>query len=154
MPRSCKDNEQPPQLLEGICVGVSDGDSLHLELPDGERVRVRLYGIDAPEKDQECALAARKKLGKLIYDKEIRVEVLDVDKYGRYVGKVYAGARYVNRYMLKEGLAWHYKHYAADDELLAEAEARAKAAGRGIWSTESPCRPRIFRSEQRKEGES
>ena len=154
MPRSCKDNEQPPQLLEGICVGVSDGDSLHLELPDGERVRVRLYGIDAPEKDQECALAARKKLGKLIYDKEIRVEVLDVDKYGRYVGKVYAGARYVNRYMLKEGLAWHYKHYAADDELLAEAEARAKAAGRGIWSTESPCRPRVFRSEQRKEGES
>lgn len=154
MPLSCKDNEQPPQLLEGICVGVSDGDSLHLELPDGERVRVRLYGIDAPEKDQECALAARKKLGKLIYDKEIRVEVLDVDKYGRYVGKVYAGARYVNRYMLKEGLAWHYKHYAADDELLAEAEARAKAAGRGIWSTESPCRPRIFRSEQRKEGES
>lgn len=154
MPLSCKDNEQPPQLLKGICVGVSDGDSLHLELPDGERVRVRLYGIDAPEKDQECALAARKKLGKLIYDKEIRVEVLDVDKYGRYVGKVYAGARYVNRYMLKEGLAWHYKHYAADDELLAEAEARAKAAGRGIWSTESPCRPRIFRSEQRKEGES
>ena len=154
MPRSCTDNEQPPQLLEGICVGVSDGDSLHLELPDGERVRVRLYGIDAPEKDQECALAARKKLGKLIYDKEIRVEVLDVDKYGRYVGKVYAGARYVNRFMLKEGLAWHYKHYAADDELLAEAEARAKAAGRGIWSTESPCRPRIFRSEQRKEGES
>ena len=154
MPRSCTDNEQPPQLLEGICVGVSDGDSLHLELPDGERVHVRLYGIDAPEKDQECALAARKKLGKLIYDKEIRVEVLDVDKYGRYVGKVYAGARYVNRYMLKEGLAWHYKHYAADDELLAEAEARAKAAGRGIWSTESPCRPRVFRSEQRKEGES
>ena len=154
MPIPCKDNEQPPQLLEGICVGVSDGDSLHLELPDGERVRVRLYGIDAPEKDQECALAARKKLGKLIYDKKIRVEVLDVDKYGRYVGKVYAGARYVNRYMLKEGLAWHYKHYAADDELLAEAEARAKAAGRGIWSTESPCRPRIFRSEQRKEGES
>lgn len=154
MPIPCKDNEQPPQLLEGICVGVSDGDSLHLELPDGERIRVRLYGIDAPEKDQECALAARKKLGKLIYDKEIRVEVLDVDKYGRYVGKVYAGARYVNRYMLKEGLAWHYKHYAADDELLAEAEARAKAAGRGIWSTESPCRPRIFRSAQRKEGES
>lgn len=150
MPIPCKDNEQPPQLLEGICVGVSDGDSLHLELPDGERVRVRLYGIDAPEKDQECALAARKKLGKLIYDKEIRVEVLDVDKYGRYVGKVYAGARYVNRYMLKEGLAWHYKHYAADDELLAEAEARARAAGRGIWASESPCRPRNFRSGNRK----
>ncbi len=141
------------QVLEGICVGVSDGDSIHLELPDGERVRVRLYGIDAPEKDQDFALAARKKLGKLIYDKQIRVEVAEIDKYGRYVGRVYAGARYVNRFMLKEGLAWHYKHYAADDELLAEAEARAKAAGRGIWAAESPLRPRYFRSEKRKENE-
>ncbi len=142
------------QVLEGICVGVADGDSLLLELPSGERVRVRLFGIDAPEKDQEYALAARKKLTGLVYDKPIRVEVLDIDQYGRYVGKVHAGARYVNRFMLKEGLAWHYRHYAADDEVLAEAESRARAAGRGIWSTESPCRPRIFRSEQRKEGES
>lgn len=149
MPLSCKGNEQPLQVLEGICVGVSDGDSMHLELPDGERVRVRLYGIDAPEKDQDFALAARKKLGKLIYDKQIRIEVVEVDKYGRYVGKVYAGARYVNRFMLKEGLAWHYKHYAAEDELLAEAEARAKAAGRGIWASTSPCCPRYFRTEKR-----
>ena len=147
------DNVQLQQVLEGICVGVSDGDSMHMELPDGERVRVRLYGIDAPEKDQEFALLARKKLGRLIYNKQIRVEVVDIDKYGRYVGKVYAGARYVNRFMLKEGLAWHYEHYAADDELLAEAEARAKAAGRGIWASDAPCRPRYFRSEKRKENE-
>ena len=137
------DSEHEFQVLEGICVGVSDGDSLHLELQSGERVRVRLYGIDA-----------RKKLGKLIYNKQIRVDVLDIDKYGRYVGRVYAGSRYVNRFMLKEGLAWHYRHYAADDELLAEAEARARAAGRGIWASEAPCRPRNFRSEKRKEGES
>ena len=141
------------QLLEGICVGVSDGDSMHMELPDGERVRVRLYGIDAPEKDQEFALLARRKLGRLIYNRQIRVEVVDIDQYGRYVGRVYAGARYVNRFMLKEGLAWHDKHYAADDELLAEAEARAKAAGRGIWASAAPRRPRHFRSEKRKENE-
>lgn len=144
--------DKPPiQVLEGICVGVSDGDSFHLELPDGERVRVRLYGIDAPEKDQEHALPARRKLGRLIYNKQIRAEVVEVDKYGRYVGRVYAGARYVNRFMLREGLAWHYKHYAADDELLAEAEARARAAGRGIWASATPCRPRNFRIETRKE---
>ena len=146
------DSQHESQMLEGICVGVSDGDSMHMELPDGERVRVRLYGIDAPEKDQEFALPARKKLGRLIYNKQIRVEVVDIDKYGRYVGRVYAGARYVNRFMLKEGLAWHYKHYAADDELLAEAEARAKAAGRGIWATETPREPRKFRCDNRKGG--
>ena len=140
-----------PQVLEGICVGVADGDSLLLELPSGERVRVRLFGIDAPEKDQEFALPARKKLTGLVYDKSIRVEVRDVDQYGRYVGKVFAGARYVNRFMLKEGLAWHYRHYAADDDVLSEAEARAKAAGKGIWAAESPCRPRNFRSGKRKE---
>ena len=147
------DRQHESQVLEGICVGVSDGDSMHMELPDGERVRVRLYGIDAPEKDQEFALTARRKLGRLIYNKQIRVEVVDIDKYGRYVGRVYAGTRYVNRFMLKEGLAWHYKHYAADDELLAEAEARAKAAGRGIWASDAPCRPRYFRSEKRKEND-
>ena len=139
------------KIMEGICVGVSDGDSLLLELPGGERVRVRLFGIDAPEKDQEFALTARKKLTRLVYDNTIRVEVQDIDKYGRYVCKVYAGARYVNRYMLKEGLAWHYLHYAAGDALLAETEARARAAGRGIWASDSPCRPRNFRSEHRKE---
>lgn len=137
-------------ILEGTCVGVSDGDSLILELTSGERVRVRLYGIDAPEKDQHFALEARKKLGYLVYDKQIRVEVLDIDQYGRYVAKVYAGVRYVNRFMLKEGMAWLYRHYAAHDELLAAAEARARAAKRGIWATDSPLRPRNFRSERRK----
>ena len=140
-----------PFEMTGICVGVSDGDSLLLELPGGERVRVRLFGIDAPEKDQDFALPARKKLTRLVYDKQIRVEVQDMDKYGRYVGKVYAGARYVNRFMLKEGLAWLYRHYAAGDELLAEAETRARAAGRGIWASSAPLRPRKFRSEKRKE---
>ena len=141
------------QVLEGICVGVSDGDSLHLELPGGVRVRIRLYGIDAPEKDQEFALLARKKLGRLTYNKALRAEVMDVDKYGRYVAKVYVGARYINRFMLKEGLAWHYRHYAADDTLLAETENRARAAGRGIWAGASPCRPRNFRSEHRSENQ-
>lgn len=141
---------EPPVEMTGICVGVYDGDSLLLELPDGDRTRVRLYGIDAPEKGQDLAHAARKKLTRLVYDKLIRLEVIDVDKYGRYVGKVYAGARYVNRFMLKEGLAWLYRHYAADDAVLAEAEARARAAARGIWTTASPLRPRIFRSEKRK----
>lgn len=114
-------------------------------------MRVRLFGIDAPEKDQEGALAARRMLGKLIYNKAIRLEIIDIDRYDRYVAKVYAGARYVNRFMLKAGMAWLYRHYAGDDTLLAEAETRARSAGRGIWSVSSPCRPRNFRSERRKE---
>lgn len=142
-----------PFEMTGICVGVSDGDSLLLELPGGDRVRVRLFGIDAPEKDQDGALPARKKLTRLVYDKPVRVEVQDIDKYGRYVGKVYAGARYVNRYMLKEGLAWHYRYYAAGDAELAEAEFRARTAKRGIWASSAPLRPRNFRSERRREVE-
>lgn len=152
MPDSAE-HRQPAQVFDGICVGVSDGDSFHMELSGGERVRVRLFGIDAPEKDQEHALQARKMLGKLIYNKDIRVEVVDMDQYGRYVGKVYAGARYVNRYMLKRGMAWLYCHYAADDGELAEAEAGARAASRGIWASASPLRPRSFRSEKRKDAE-
>ena len=143
----------PGARLEGTCVGVSDGDSFHLELPGGERVRVRLFGIDAPEREQEYALQVRKLLGKLIYSKGLRVEIMDIDQYGRYVGKVYAGARYVNRYMLKRGMAWLYSHYASHDEELASAEAGARAAGRGIWASASPLRPRNFRSGKRKVAE-
>ena len=126
-------------------MGVADGDSLLLELPGGERVRVRLFGIDAPEKDQELALAARKKLTRLVYDKFIRVEVQDIDQYGRYVGKVYVGARYANRFMLKEGLAWHYAYYAPDAKDLAAAEKNARKSRTGLWKDKNPVNPYDFR---------
>lgn len=133
-------SESPAEILQGRCSYVQDGDSLKF-IPAGEdeEVRVRLYGIDAPEKSQEYAGQSRKKLEKLIRGKRIRLEVMDKDKYGRFVAKVYVGETYVNLEMLRAGLAWHYEYYAdkKNDHALVKAEEDARLARKGVWSADS-----------------
>jgi endonuclease YncB( thermonuclease family) len=133
-------SESPAEILQGRCSYVQDGDSLKF-IPSGENeeVRVRLYGIDAPEKSQEYAGQSRKKLEKLIRGKRIRLEVMDKDKYGRFVAKVYVGETYVNLEMLRAGLAWHYEYYAdkKNDHALVKAEEDARLARKGVWSADS-----------------
>ena len=135
-------------VLIGKCTYVQDGDSLKL-IPDGEteEVRVRLYGIDAPEKGQEFSNQSREHLRKLTLKKNIRVEVQDTDRYGRYIGKVYVGSTYVNQEMLRAGLAWYYGHHADNnkDADLQKAQQRARKAAKGLWSNPDAVNPRQFR---------
>lgn len=140
----------PAETLRGKCSYVQDGDSLKfVQNGRSEEVRVRLYGVDAPEKNQEFAAQSRKKLEKLVRGKNIRLEVIDKDKYGRYVAKVYVGKVYVNLEMLKAGLAWHYDYYAdaAQDASLAKAETEARKARLGLWRDEQAKNPREHRRE-------
>lgn len=132
--------------LIGKCSYVQDGDSLKfIQQGHSDEVRVRLYGIDAPEKNQEFSTQSRKKLEKLTRGKTIRLKVVDKDKYGRYVAHVYVGKTYVNREMLSSGLAWHYEYHADTDSGLAEAERAAREARRGLWSDDSIMNPREHR---------
>lgn len=143
-------HESPAEILQGRCSYVQDGDSLKF-IPQGkekgDEVRVRLYGIDAPEKNQEFSGQSRKKLEKLTRGKKIRLEVMDIDQYDRYVARVYVGKTYVNLEMLKAGLAWHYDYHADDkaDAELAKAEAAARKARKGLWSDDSVVNPREHR---------
>lgn len=136
------------ETLHGKCSYVQDGDSLKfVQTGHREAVRVRLYGIDAPEKNQEFAGQSRKKLEKLTRGKKIRLQVMDTDKYGRYVAKVYVGKTYVNLEMVKAGLAWHYDFHADEetDAALAEAEEAARKARKGLWSNDNIVNPREHR---------
>ncbi len=136
------------ETLHGKCSYVQDGDSLKfVQTGQAEEVRVRLYGIDAPEKNQEFSGQSRKMLEKLTRGKKIRLEVVDTDKYGRYVAKVYVGKTYVNLEMLKAGLAWHYDFHADEkaDADLVQAEAAARKARKGLWSDDSIVNPREYR---------
>lgn len=137
-------------VLTGKCAYVQDGDSLKF-IPKGEteEVRVRLHGIDAPEKGQEFSAQSREHLRKLTLKKAIRVEVLDTDRYGRYIGKVYVGNTYVNQEMLRAGLAWYYDHHADNrrDADLQKAQQSARSAGKGLWSNPDAVNPRRFREE-------
>lgn len=122
--------------LTGKVVGVSDGDTLTLLVPDGasfKQVKVRLGEIDTPESRQPYGERAKQTLSDLAYNKQARVVVQDTDRYGRTVGRAYVGNLDVNAELVKRGAAWAYRQYLKDQSLLA-LEAEAKAAKRGLWA--------------------
>lgn len=136
------------KVLNGRCEYVHDGDSFRLAIEgSGEVLRVRLYGIDAPEKGQPYAGQSRRLLEKLIGGRRVRVEVVELDRYGRCVARVYGRDVYVNIEMLKAGLAWHYSYHAcaAKNAELSQAAADAKKNGLGLWAGGAPVSPRKFR---------
>ena len=119
----------------GKVVGVSDGDTLTLLVPDGasfKQVKVRLGEIDTPESKQPYGERAKQILSDLAFGKQARVMVQDTDKYGRTVGRVYVGGVDVNAEMVKQGAAWVYRQYAKDQTLF-RLEEQAKATTQGLW---------------------
>ena len=119
----------------GRVVGVSDGDTLTLLVPDGasfKQIKVRLGEIDTPERKQPYGTRAQQTLSDLAYNQQARVVVQDTDRYGRTVGRVYVGSVDVNAEMIRQGAAWAYRQYLKDQSLL-KLEADAKAAKRGLW---------------------
>ncbi|WP_424139975.1 thermonuclease family protein [Roseomonas chloroacetimidivorans] len=119
--------------LTGRVVGLADGDTLTLLTPERSQVRIRLGEIDTPESRQPYGSRARQALSELAFGKEVRVVVQDTDRYGRTVGRVYAGPVDVNAEMVRQGAAWVYRQYSRDASLL-RIEAEAKAARRGLWA--------------------
>ncbi|WP_043839199.1 thermonuclease family protein [Muricoccus aerilatus] len=119
--------------LTGRVVGLADGDTLTLLTPERRQVRVRLGEIDTPESRQPYGSRAQQALSELVFGKEARVVVQDTDRYGRTVGRVYAGSVDVNAEMVRQGAAWVYRQYSRDASLL-QLEAEAKAARRGLWA--------------------
>ncbi len=131
--------------ITGKVVGISDGDTLTILTREREQVKVRLHGIDAPESKQAFGTRAKQELSLLAFGKEARVEVVEKDRYGRSVGRVFVGAVDVNLELVRRGFAWWYRSYAKKDRGLAAAELEAKNAGRGLWGEKSPVAPWNFR---------
>jgi micrococcal nuclease len=131
------------ETFSGRVVGVTDGDTITV-LRGNQPVRVRLEGIDCPERGQDFGTRARQATSALVYAKEVRVEVRDHDRYGRIVGRVFVGDTDVSLALVEQGLAWHYKKYSSE-QALAEAEQRAREAGRGLWSRADAVPPWEFR---------
>lgn len=129
---------------EILCEYVMDGDTFK----SGE-TRVRLWGIDAPEKGQPYADKARARLKELIEGKAVRLERKDRDQHSREVAIVYAGSTNINLQMVKEGLAWHYEYFAPDAEDLAAAEKAARKKRKGLWADDEPVNPYEFRKRNR-----
>ena len=130
-------------LIQGEVTKVIDGDTITVKTKKRE-IKVRLYGIDAPEKKQDYGKESTKLLSKLIGDQLIKVYVVNKDRYGRLIGKIFFKGEYINLTMVKEGAAWHYKQYSKDVE-LAIAEDWARQEHDGLWQKENPTAPWNYR---------
>ncbi len=129
----------------GKVVGVSDGDTLTVLRDGGVQVRIRLAGIDCPEKGQDFGQVAKEHASARVFGKVVAVHPEAVDRYGRTVATVLCpDGENLNLSLVKAGLAWHYLAYS-DDEALAGAEAEARAAGLGLWSRPDRIPPWEYR---------
>lgn len=131
--------------LTGKVVGIADGDTFTLLTDEKEQLRIRLHGIDCPEKNQDFGQAAKKYLSDLIYNKTVSVKKMDVDRYGRTIGLVTLSDTVVNEKLLEAGLAWHYKRYDTNKE-WASMEAKARELKLGLWSKPDAVAPWDYRS--------
>lgn len=119
--------------LTGRVVGIADGDTLTLLTADHVQHRIRLAGIDTPEKRQPWGKRAKQALAAKVFQKNVTVQADKKDRYGRWIGHVFLGQRNINAEMVAEGHAWVYRRYSKDPRLLA-LEADARAAKRGLWA--------------------
>jgi micrococcal nuclease len=136
------------QTITGRVVGVSDGDSLTLLVQGNRQIKVRLDGVDAPEGGQEFSRNAKDGLSRLVFGKEISLEVTGTDRYERTLGVLRVGGVNVNLALVRQGLAWHYKEYS-DDRELARAEVDARTAKLGLWAGFDPMPPWEYRALKR-----
>ena len=119
------------EVLVGKVVGVSDGDTITVVDANKSEHKVRLMGIDAPEKSQDFGNQSKRALSDYIYQKEVTVEYKKLDKYKRKVGKVIFQDKDICLAMIELGMAWHYKDYEkeqskTDRDLYSQAELKAR----------------------------
>ena len=119
--------------LRGRVVAIADGDTLTLLTPEKRQMKVRLAEIDTPERRQPYGTRARQALADMAFRKEARVVVVDTDRYGRTVGRVWVGETDVNAALVRQGAAWVYRQYA-HDPVLPVLEQAARDGRRGLWA--------------------
>jgi len=121
-------------------IGVLDGDTIEV-LKDKSPLRIRLYGIDCPEHDQDFGTRAKQFTSDKVFGKTVEVVPIEKDKYERLVAKIYIDGKYLNQMIVAEGFAWWYKLYAPKDDDLQKAENGARASQKGLWSHPDPIPP-------------
>ena len=138
------------KTIEGLVVGVADGDTITVLDQQKNTYKIRLQGIDAPEKKQAFGEKSKQSLHDLVHSKQVRIEYDKEDKYGRIVGKVTVDDVDVCLQQLVLGMAWHYKKYqneqsVSDRALYSDTELKSKSLKLGLWSDDTPMPPWEFR---------
>ena len=142
-------SEANAEIIFGRVIGVSDGDTITVLDTDKIEHKVRLMGIDAPEKSQAFGAASKQALSNYIYQREVTVDYKKLDKYTRIVGKVILDKQDVCLAMIEHGMAWHYKDYEkeqskTDRDLYSQAELKAREAKIGLWRFNDAIHPKEY----------
>ena len=124
-------------------VSVTDGDTIKVFNADQGQVKIRLYGIDTPEKAQPYGKAAGKYLASLVAGATVEVESVTTDRYGRTVGIVWDSEININQEMVRSGYAWVYRRYCDKSfcEYWLALENEAKMDKIGLWQEPDPVQP-------------
>jgi micrococcal nuclease len=158
----------PIRTVTGTVTKVSDGDTIHVKTPEQTKLKVRLYGVDAPETpkinqrtgrvnkpgqpygDESCKALKSKIMGM-----QVRLDIIDIDKYKRMVGMIWINDRNINLEMVREGYAEAYVEYLKEPyrSQFMRAELEARSAKRGIWSLPDYERPKDFRKRLKVRGD-
>ena len=135
------------EWISGRVVSVTDGDTAVVETAKHEVLRVRFYGVDAPEAANEhwpaqpYAAAATAFMRDLIGGKPVRVRLTGDRTYKREVGEVFIAERSASQALVGAGLAWWNRKFAPDDRELARLESQARRLGIGLWQDRRPVPP-------------
>ena len=136
------------EQFRGRVVGVSDGDTI-IVLRERHPEKIRLQGIDAPEKGQPFGERAKQFASRLTFDREVTVRVNGRDRYRRTIAEiVLPDGRSLNQELVRAGYAWWYRRYA-NDSVLANLELQARADRAGLWAGPNPVPPWEWRKIER-----
>jgi micrococcal nuclease len=125
-------------------IRVLDGDTIEV-FHDNKPERIRLYGIDCPEKGQAFGQKAKQATSSLLFGKEVRIDSHGRDKHRRTLGTVFDGNLNVNQELVKEGWCWWFRKFVPKDQTLREFEQAAKDAKKGLWADPNPMPPWLYR---------
>ena len=132
----------------GNVVKIIDGDTYDIIL-DGKQTRIRMFGIDAPERGMDYYKASKQYLGELCMNQVLHLDIVNTDRYGRIVAKSFlADGRELGAEMIRAGMAWHFKRYS-DDEVSATLETTARENQVGLWSISNPTPPWDYRKRKK-----
>lgn len=145
------------ETLTGYVVGIADGDTITVLDANRQQHKIRLAGIDAPEKAQAFGNRSRQNLADMVFNRTVTVEGDKQDRYGRTVGKVMINGVDANLAQVQAGMAWWYEKYRKeqapqDQRAYSDAEQLARARRVGLWRDPEPVAPWDWRKAKRSGG--
>lgn len=134
----------------GNIISITDGDTVKLLTKDSTLIKVRIANIDCPERKQPFSQRAKQFTSEAVFGKEVKLEYLKKDRYGRFIGHIiYKDSLNLGKELLRNGLAWHYRKYSKDS-ILQALEDNARKNKLGLWQDKNAIAPWEWRDRKKK----